>query len=82
MPNSYLTSFTTDVTTGRLKFMFGYVDNSQHFEALTEAQAIAKVLCGKRSSLDPATYEVLLGMKSGPYGERTMAGAVIWTTED
>lgn len=36
-PNSFLTNFYTEFETGTLKIEFGYVNNSQHFDTLTEA---------------------------------------------
>lgn len=80
--NSYLTTFTTDMKTGQLNIQFGYIANCQRFSALTEAQAIAKALCSKRSGLPDASYEVLIGMLDGGTLGHTVAGAVIWSTED
>lgn len=49
---------------------------------MTEAQAVAKVLCSKRSGLVLAAYEVLVGSVDDEVLDHTGGGAVVWSTED
>lgn len=80
--NCYLSDFSTDSATMQLKFELGYVGHSKRFSQLTEAQAIAKSMLSKRSGLEYSAYEVLLGFSTASAPNMTLAGAVIWSTED
>jgi hypothetical protein len=80
--DSYLTAMSTDQETQKLKASFGYVNDSIRFGTLTEAQAVAKVLCSKRSGLVLAAYEVLVGCVDDKVLDHTEGGAVVWSTDD
>lgn len=80
--NCYLSDFSTDIASMTLKFELGYVGHSKRFSQLTEAQAIAKSMLSKRSGLTYSAYEILLGFATANMPDMTLAGAVIWSTED